>query len=202
MAIDRLYTWNDLRDVNTGDNTGLTIRVQTDNSVLPITVDEFKQYGNVHITSDDALIADIIRAVKDYGEAYTRMTWYNKTIIAEWETHGQKVILPVGPHIDVLEVKRIYADGTEQTLTNGSDFLVSGTEFKFLNFFVWNYGLRVTFTAGYGTNASDLPSDLKLGVYKACLSAYEDRQNLAEGGFTSLPMGSRAFFSTRKRIVL
>ena len=67
-----------------GENTGLTIRVKSNNTVLPITVNEFKSYAKVTTTSDDTLIESMIRSVKDMGENTTRLTWFTKTLVAEW----------------------------------------------------------------------------------------------------------------------
>jgi uncharacterized phiE125 gp8 family phage protein len=180
-----------------GENTGLTIRVKTDNTVLPISVAEFKAYAKIDTADDDALIESMIRSVKDMGENTTRLTWFTKTLVAEWESHGRSVDLPIGPHISIVKVEQ-YEDGVYNTIT---DYTVTGEGFKTLHFDDWGYGLRVEFTAGYGASASALPHDLKLGTYKATLSAYEDRQNLAEGSFTDIG-GTKKFFAGRRRIVI
>jgi uncharacterized phiE125 gp8 family phage protein len=180
-----------------GENTGLTIRVKTNNTVLPISVSEFKTYAKVDTSADDALIESMIRSVKDSGENTTRLTWFTKTLVAEWESHGRSVDLPIGPHLSIVKVEQ-YEDGVYTTIT---DYTVTGEEFKTLHFDDWGYGLRVEFTAGYGATASNLPDDLKLGVYKATLSAYEDRQNLAEGSFTDIG-GTKKFFAGRRRILI
>jgi uncharacterized phiE125 gp8 family phage protein len=181
-----------------GENTGLTIRVKTGNTVLPISVAEFKTYAKVDTSADDALIESMIRSVKDSGENTTRLTWFTKTLVAEWESHGRSVNLPVGPHLSIVKVEQ-YEDGVYTTIT---DYRVTGEDFKTLHFDDWGYGLRVEFTAGYGASASNLPDDLKLGVYKATLSAYEDRQNLAEGSFTEIAGGTKKFFAGRRRILI
>jgi uncharacterized phiE125 gp8 family phage protein len=181
-----------------GENTGLTIRVKTNNTVLPISVSDFKTYAKIDTTADDPLIELMIRSVKDSGENTTRLTWFTKTLVAEWESHGQSVDLPVGPHQSIVKVEQ-YEDGVYHTIT---DYTVTGEGFKTLHFDDWGYGLRVEFTAGYGESASSLPDDLKLGVYKATLSAYEDRQNLAEGSFTEIPGGTKKYFAGRRRILI
>jgi uncharacterized phiE125 gp8 family phage protein len=183
-----------------GENTGLTIRVKTNNTVLPISVSEFKTYAKIDTTADDALIELMIRSVKDSGENTTRLTWFTKTLVAEWESHGQSVDLPVGPHQSIVKVEQ-YEDGVYHTITT-DDYTVTGEGFLTLHFNDWGYGLRVEFTAGYGATASNLPDDLKLGVYKATLSAYEDRQNLAEGSFTEILGGTKKFFAGRRRILI
>jgi uncharacterized phiE125 gp8 family phage protein len=195
------YGGDPLRDVDNGTNAGLTLGVVTPSAVQPITVAEFKTYANVHVSSDDALIGAIIDAVKNYGQDFTRTTWFTTVYDAQWESYGASVDLPMGPHISIQSVTRVYPDGSELVL-GADDYLVSGVDFKTLKFYDWGYGLKVRFTAGYGASASALPSDLRLGVYKACLSAYEDRQNLAEGGFTELPGGSKGYFSGKRRVIL
>ena len=183
-----------------GENTGLTIRVKTNNTVLPISVADFKTYAKVDTSADDTLIELMIRSVKDSGENTTRLTWFTKTIVAEWESHARSVDLPIGPHLSIVKVEQ-YEDGVYTTLTT-DDYTVTGEDFLTLHFDDWGYGLRVEFTAGYGASAANLPDDLKLGVYKATLSAYEDRQNLAEGSFTEIPGGTKKFFAGRRRILI
>ena len=183
-----------------GENTGLTIRVKTNNTVLPISVADFKTYAKVDTSADDTLIELMIRSVKDSGENTTRLTWFTKTIVAEWESHARSVDLPIGPHLSIVKVEQ-YEDGVYTTLTS-DDYTVTGEDFLTLHFDDWGYGLRVEFTAGYGATAANLPDDLKLGVYKATLSAYEDRQNLAEGSFTEIPGGTKKFFAGRRRILI
>lgn len=191
-----------IRDVDNGENTGFTISVSSDNSVLPISVAEFKTYAKIDTTADDTLIEEIIKAVKVKGEGWTRLTWFNRTYIAFWEQHARQVDLPYGPHTAVTTVERYHHDGTYETLVENTDYFVTGQGFKTITFLSWGYGLRVTFTAGYGASASNLPSEIKLAVYKACLSAYEDRQDLAEGSFTEIKGSSKAYFASKRRVIL
>ena len=187
-----------LRGYDYGENTGLTVRVKTDNSVLPVSVADFKAYAKIDTTADDAFISDMLFAVKAQGESHTRLTWFNKVLVAEWETHGRTVELPYGPHGSIVKVES-YEDGEYVTLTAGEDYEVTGEGYKTLTFRTWGAGLRVEYGAGYGSSTASLPKDLRLGVLKAGLSAYEDRQNLAEGGFTDLK-GTEKYYAGKRRI--
>jgi uncharacterized phiE125 gp8 family phage protein len=148
-----------MRDVDNGENTGFTISVSSDNTVLPVSVSEFKAYAKIDTTSDDTLIEDIIKAVKIKGEAWTRLTFFNRTYVAFWEQHARQVDLPYGPHTAVTLVQRYNSDGTLETLVENTDYFVTGQGFKTLTFMSWGYGLRVTFSAGYGASAGNLPPD-------------------------------------------
>lgn len=196
---ESLSAYESIRGYDYGENTGLTIRVKTDNSVLPVSVADFKAYAKVTTSNDDAIINDILLAVKDQGESHTRLTWFNKVLVAEWETHGRDVELPLGPHGAIVKVET-YEDGEYTTLT-ASEYEVTGEGFKTLRFKTWGAGLRVEYNAGYGSATSALPKDLRLGVMKAGLSAYEDRQNLAEGGFSDLK-GTEKYYAGKRRIVI
>lgn len=195
------YLQTNIRDIDTGENTGLSLSISSDNTVLPVSVSDFKAYAKIDTSSDDALIEDILEAVKAHGESWTRLTWFDRTYIAFWDTHARQVDLPLGPHTAISTVERYYPDGTFETLTSGTDYFVTGQAFKTLTFTSWGYGLRVTFTAGYGSANTALPPDLRLGVLKCALSAYEDRQDLAESG-KLLPINSKSYFAGRRRIVL
>jgi uncharacterized phiE125 gp8 family phage protein len=186
-----------IRGVDYGENTGLTVTVKTDNTVLPVSVADFKAYAKIDTTADDALISDMLYAVKDMGESHTRLTWFSKVLIAEWETHGRTVDLPYGPHGAIVRVQS-FEDGEYVTLTS-DEFTITGGTFKTLTFKTWGAGLRVEYNAGYGAASTNLPKDLRIGALKAGLSAYEDRQNLAEGGFTDLK-GTAQFYAGNRRI--
>jgi uncharacterized phiE125 gp8 family phage protein len=186
-----------LRGIDYGENTGLTVRVKTGNTVLPVSVADFKVYAKVDTNADDAIIEDILHAVKAQGESHTRLTWFTKTLVAEWEAHGRSVDLPYGPHISIIKVES-YEDGEYTTLT-ADEYEVTGEGFKTLTFRTWGAGLRVEYTAGYGSATSALPSDLRLGALKAGLSAYEDRQNLAVSGFADLK-GTEKYYAGKRRV--
>lgn len=191
-----------IRDVDNGENTGFTISISSDNTVLPVSVSEFKDYAKIDTASDDALIEDIIEAIKIKGEAWTRLTFFSRTYVAFYEQHARQVDLPYGPHTAVTLVERYHPDGTFETLVENTDYFVTGQGFKTLTFMSWGYGLRVTFTAGYGASAGNLPPDLKLATLKACLSAYEDRQDLVAGSFMEIKGSSKMYFAPKRRIVL
>lgn len=194
---ETLSAYEPIRGYDYGENTGLTVRVKTDNSVLPVSVADFKAYAKVDTTADDALISDILYAVKAQGESHTRLTWFNKTLVAEWESHARSVDLPYGPHVSIVKVET-YEDGEYTTLT-ADEYEVTGEDFRTLTFKTWGAGLRVEYTAGYGAASTNLPYDLRLGVFKSALSAYEDRQNLAVGGFVDLK-GTEKYYAGKRRI--
>lgn len=192
-----------IRDVDNGETTGLTTIITSDNSVLPVSVSEFKAYAKIDTASDDALIEDIIKAVKIKGESWTSLTFFNRTYVAFYQSHARQVDLPHGPHTAITLVERYNSDGTFTTLVNDSDYYVTGQGFKTLTFMSWGYGLRVTFTAGYGASAGNLPPDLKLATLKACLSAYEDRQDLLAGSIvTEIKGSSKMYFAPKRRVIL
>jgi uncharacterized phiE125 gp8 family phage protein len=165
-------------------------------------VSEFKAYAKIDTASDDALIEDIIKAVKIKGESWTSLTFFNRTYVAFYEQHARQLDLPYGPHTAITLVERYNSDGTFTTLVNDSDYFVTGQGFRTLTFMSWGYGLRVTFSAGYGASAGNLPQDLKLATLKACLSAYEDRQDLVAGSFVEIKGSSKAYFAPKRRVIL
>ena len=188
-----------MRSADTGNNTGLTISVVTPSDIMPITPDEFKTYAKIDTDADDDIIDDIISAVKDWGQAWTRRTWFTTTLRAEWLTHAREVELPLGPIISITTIETWDGDAWEAVGTD--DYEVSGQSDQIITFATWGKRLRVQYVAGYGASATDLPTSLKLGVYKACLSAYEDRQNLASSGFSELPAGTKDYFATERKIL-
>ena len=143
----------------------------------------------------------LIEAMIDMAEKYAGITLRTKEYTFEFQQYGNTVQLPYGPHVSV-DAVRTKLDGTETTLTAGTDYFVTGQDFKTLNItesFKYQQ-LEVDVTAGYG--AANVPELIQLALYKAVLSNYEDRQDLVEGSAFSLPNASKMLLQQYKQIIL
>jgi hypothetical protein len=125
-----------------------------------------------------------------------------KTVIAEWEVYAQRVDLPLYPVQSVSSVKTINNEGTETTLTVGVDYYVQGDAivFNLVNGYdapFQRLRLKVEYVAGFST----IPSGIVIGLKKAILSSYEDRQDLVEGNVSELPNSSKTYFKKYAKII-
>lgn len=188
-----------LRTYDEGRTIGLDYSLNNTGSA-PVTASDVKTWAKVDYSADDSLIGDLIDEVIDVVERKYNFTIVDKTVTATWESYGRNVSLPFGPVDSITSVKRIDHEGTETTLTVNEDYVLRGDNLIFNEIFQYEreyhrMKLEVVYDTGWGT----LPNGIKLGLKKAILSHYSDRQDLA-GGFSvvELPNASKRQFEQYK----
>ncbi len=161
-----------------------------------------KAWMKVDTSADDSLIADLVAEVIDIVEDTYSFQLIEKTVTATYEMYGKRVDLPLFPVQSISTVKTITNDGTETTLTAGDDFYLQGDTLIFNTLYDYNepfqrLRLEVVYTAGF----DPIPNGIILGLKKAVLSSYEDRQDLVEGSVNELPNGSKSHFKRYAKLI-
>ena len=179
-----------------------TTETGTNASTDVLSTADAKAWMKVDTSADDSLIADLVAEVIDVVEQTYSFQLIEKTVTAEWEMYAKRVDLPLFPVQSLSSVKTITNEGTETTLTAGSDFYLQGDTliFNTLHDYSEPYQrlrLKVVYTAGY----TSIPNGIKIGLKKAVLSSYEDRQDLVEGSVNELPNGSKAHFKRYAKLI-
>jgi len=189
--------WLSTRDK--GNTTGLTYTVNSVTAGDIVTASLAKQWARVDTSDDDALFTLLIAGVEEMAEKYMGLSLRTKDVTVEFAEFGNEVILPLGPHTSVDAVRTKY-QGTETTLGAG-EYFVTGQDFKTLHLVesFTDQQLEVDLTVGYG--AANVPALIKVGLLKAVLSNYEDRQDVVEGGGFVLPNESKELFNRYRRRV-
>jgi uncharacterized phiE125 gp8 family phage protein len=189
--------WLSTRDK--GNTTGLSHTVNSVTAGDIVTTTEVKNWARISTSDDDALITILIAAMEEMAEKYTGLSFRTKDITIEYESFGNEVILPYGPHTSVDAVRTKY-QGAETTLASG-EYYVTGQDYKTLHLIesFTDQQLEVDLTVGYG--AANVPDLIKLALLKAVLSNYEDRQDVVEGGGFVLPNESKKLLDHYRRRV-
>ena len=174
----------------------------TNASTAVLSTADAKAWMKVDTSADDSLIADLVAEVIDIVEQTYSFQLIEKTVTAEWEMYAKRVDLPLFPVQSLSSVKTITNEGTETTLTAGSDFYLQGDTLIFNTLYDYSepyqrLRLKVVYTAGY----TSIPNGIKIGLKKAVLSSYEDRQDLVEGSVNELPNGSKAHFKRYAKLI-
>ena len=187
--------WLSTRDK--GNTTGLTYTVNSVTAGDIVTASLAKQWARVDTSDDDALFTLLIEGVEEMAEKYMGLSLRTKDVTVEFAEFGNEVILPLGPHTSVDEVRTKY-QGTETTLASG-EYFVTGQDFKTLHLVesFTDQQLEVDLTVGYG--AANVPALIKMGILKAVLSNYEDRQDVVESSGFVLPNESKRLFDRYRR---
>ena len=179
-----------------------TTETGTNASTDVLSTADAKAWMKVDTSADDSLIADLVAEVIDIVEDTYSFQLIEKTVTATYEMYGKRVDLPLFPVQSISTVKTITNDGTETTLTSGNDFYLQGDTLIFNTLYDYSepfqrLRLEVVYTAGF----DPIPNGIILGLKKAVLSSYEDRQDLVEGSVNELPNGSKSHFKRYAKLI-
>ena len=151
--------------------------VTVDSTVEPVAVADFKDAISAEGSFDEGRFEDILKAARQYAEEYTRRTFIEKTIqmrLDAWPTSN--IIYPVLPPL--LNVQSVTIDGVAATgYTALKDRLVFSTS-KSVS--APAGGIAVTYTAGYGATAADVPQPIKEAIISLA-NDFITRINLQQG---------------------
>lgn len=168
-------------------------------TVLPVTTAEARAQLRVTHFDDDAYIASLIAAAVAHidgagvlGRAMISQTWAN------WfPASPQRARLGMGPFIALTGVSYYDADGALQA-ANLSDFetrLIDGAVFCLpKDGFSWPTAqsrpdaIRVSYTAGYGTAAADVPASLRHAILLLVAHWYDARAAASNTAMHDVPL--------------
>jgi uncharacterized phiE125 gp8 family phage protein len=169
-----------------GETTGLQTKVTVKPVNPVVTVTEAKNWARISGNAEDTLITDLIETATKQIESHYNLSLISQTRIAFWESYGEEVSIPYGPHQSITTVERIY-QGTSTTLTS-SDYHTDGLDY--LNIYpntVYrgshgrvNYNLKITYVSGFGADGSDVPEDIRKAVSILVAHLYEYRQEFRD----------------------
>ena len=195
-AFTRVKTDNDISDYKI-EYTGIKQYVRTASKIL-LAACEFGtsilEYAP--ISSEDALLDDIIEAAREHVEDITRRA----LITQEWEYYldefpsGNSFKLPFGNlQATDLTIKYTNSSGTETAMTLTTDYLIETNDDQ-CGKIVLPYGgtwpsftkypsnpIVVRFKCGYGDAGSDVPEKIKSAIKMICSDLYENRGEPVQG---------------------
>jgi len=139
------------------------LRIATGPVVEPVYLDAAKDHLRVTGTDDDTLITNLIRAARQFCEAYQGRSFVVRTYEMAFDNEFSEIIYPpFGPLVSVSSITYVDTDGTTQTASTSVYTVDSYAEppriFEAYNQ-VWPSGVRgvenavkMTFIAGYAAS--------------------------------------------------
>ena len=158
----------------------------TDAAVEPITTTQAKTHLRVTHSDDDTYIDLLIKTARTSAEHYCGRAFNTQTWVATFNgTDCERLRLPYPKLIGITSIQYRDGDGTLQT-TSLSDYEANIDNepgvVKFLTVpaydATYENPLRVTYTAGYGASASDVPEDIKHALKLLLTHWYNHRQSV------------------------
>lgn len=162
-----------------------------DATTEPVTRTEAKAHARITATDEDTLIDSLIKSARQACERYAGRSFITQTWKAAFPSiQGDKLALPYPTVLSITSVQYKDSAGDLQTVSS-SDYEFDGlsdrpsVRFTTLPSFSASYlnPLQVTYTAGFGPLAADVPDDIKLAI-KATVNDWfynRDTQELPRG---------------------
>lgn len=178
---------------------GLDVQIKTDLVTEPVTVAEMKDYLNIDFGAWDTLLATLITGARTKMERYTGCSFGTKTLVATFQKVADNIDIPYGPIQSITHVKSIDEAGVKSTLTAGTDYLVTGNNFKNIRFYGINTPIEIEYVVGY----NPLPGDLKVAIMKQVGMDFEFRENVMDSSqVVELSNGAKQAAASYRRVYL
>lgn len=181
----------------------LDLRVITPPATEPIDVAAIKQHLHVDHAYDDAYLAALITAARQYIEQTTNVLLAQHTL--EWRLDAWPLMLfmPRTPTRSITSVVVVDDQGAQTTIPASAYTLRTGTHPERLLFepgaaptvtLAETEGVRVQFVAGY--QAADIPQPLVHALRVLVATWYATREAVGDGGQRELPFTVSALLSS------
>lgn len=153
----------------------------------PWTLSDVKNYLKVDTSADDTLITTLISAARQAAESYLNMALITQTVTEKLDRlNNPTLYLSVSPVISVSNFQ--YADSQNTTQTFASTNYVVDTFSKPARLSLaygktWPtlYGnindVTITYTAGFGTEASGVPTQIRQAMLMMIADSYDNRED-------------------------
>lgn len=167
-------------------------------SQCPVTLAEVKEHLRIDGTDDDSTLNVYLMAACEYIETATRQQFVSRTYVLTLDSFPAErfIKLPKPPLIEVASIEYTDGAGSEQTLDAarytvdtttrpGRLVLRPGQSWPSTDGSAAN--VRVTFTAGYGTE-NDVPELLKQAIKFMAGHYYENREGAIDRTISTVPL--------------
>lgn len=152
----------------------------------PVTLAEAKEYLRVDSSAEDALITNLINVAVLFCEKYTKRDLINKTYKTYRDNFSNKIIIKKSKLQSITSIQ--YYNNSDSLITISPSVYYFTDETDFSSIYLKNnqtwpsdnnisrlQNIIITFVAGFGPAASDVPADLKQGLLQHIVAMYERR---------------------------
>lgn len=180
--------------------TEMSIDLITPPSQEPVSLTEAKIHLKQEEAADDTLITNLIKAARLKAENITKRQFIEATYESRFDRFPVEFRLPRPPLSSIVHIKYIDTDGNEQTVDSG-DYSVD--LFQTIGRVVLKSGkswpsvdddinvVRIQWKAGYGTDSTDVPEDIRSAILLTIGHLYEHREDVVVGASVNeLPQGA------------
>ena len=180
------------------------IKIATEPTIEPISIEEAKEHLRLDDDIDDIPVLTFIKSARLWAEKFTGRSFITRTVQQFLDStastldplyEGMRTGVLTRPYVNYIELAaspvltvtsvNYYNDSDTQSTWATSNYYVDNvsdlgriylrdggtfpTDLRAAN------GLEINYTAGYGANRSDIPSDIRLAMLQYMTFAYEHR---------------------------
>ncbi len=148
--------------------------------VEPVSVSEAKTFLRIDGSAEDGLIGDLIKTARILAEEITGKALVTQDWVLQYGTHvPQQVPLPYLPVQEVLNVTRYDEDENSLGAVSATGYHLSARRDTLMFESMPDAPLvRISYRAGYGDAASDVPQPIRQAMLIHVASLYEQRDSL------------------------
>jgi len=153
----------------------------------PWTLSDVKNYLKVDTSADDTLITTLISAARQAAESYLNMALITQTITEKLDRlNSPTLYLSVSPVISVSNFQYADSQNTTQTFASTNyvvDMYSKPARLSLAYGKTWPtlYGnindVTITYTAGFGTEASGVPTQIRQAMLMMIADSYDNRED-------------------------
>ena len=187
----------------------MTLLRATAPATLPLSLAEVKAHLRVDFADDDSLIGGLLAAAVAYvdgtgvlGRAMITQDW------AQWVNQSPgRVRLEMGPFQSLVSVQYYDADGVLQTATLADfetwlshDHVICKPkdDHEWPNADTRPDAIKITYRAGFGDDAADVPQTIKQAMLMLIAHWYERRESASEDRLVTVPFGFESLMSVER----
>jgi len=175
------------------------LAVTTAPSVEPVSAALAKEWLRVDTqdTSQDAVIELLITACRRRVEEYLRAALINQTLTWQMGSDEMRhpIFLPRVPGVSITSLKYYESDDDTGTTVAANNYELVGKTKIVIRDDGWSILRKhragtLVYVAGYGTDADDVPADIRLAILRLVADYYEFREGILAGEtLVELPEG-------------
>lgn len=166
----------------------MALKLITPPAVEPISLEEMMNFSRIDSDADVITMQAMITTARQEAEKITRRQLNTATWELRLDRFPETIYLPVPPLQSVTSVKYLDSAGTEQTLTENTDYLVDSDSepgritpaygMVWPTIYPVPNTVRVRFVAGYGDEDTDVPESVRQWIKAMAGTLYENRETI------------------------
>jgi len=174
----------------------------------PVSISEAKKHCRVDYVADDSYINDLVAVARRRVESMTGRQLVTATYELRMDEWYEMILLPRPPVQSVTKIEYVDGDGTTTTVSSGTYNTDTDSETGRITEAhgeAWPTArdvvnaVTVTYDAGYGGSASDVPADIRHAMKLLIGHYYEQREQVTVRGVPrEIPRGVSALLSPYK----